>query len=102
MKWHHHRCAPFASDSFSLWYFRVLLLYPAATLDAADAFGDTIYVNAVVDTHFQKNTTSKLAAVEKDPQLQLVDHDAEALYISATAKSAVPPDGLDKVEFLFK
>ncbi|CAM9236379.1 unnamed protein product, partial [Pylaiella littoralis] len=43
-----------------------------------------------------------LAAVEKDPQLKLVDQDAEGLYILAKAKSAVPPDGFDKVEFLFK
>lgn len=45
---------------------------------------------------------TQLKAVENDPQLKLVDQDADALYISATAKSAVPPDGLDKVEFLFK
>ncbi|CAM9743194.1 unnamed protein product, partial [Hapterophycus canaliculatus] len=43
-----------------------------------------------------------LKAVENDPQLKLVDQDPDALYISAVAKSAVPPDGLDKVEFLFK
>ncbi|CAM9436927.1 unnamed protein product [Ectocarpus sp. 4 AP-2014] len=43
-----------------------------------------------------------LKAVENDPQLKLVDQDADALYISAMAKSAVPPDGFDKVEFLFK
>lgn len=46
--------------------------------------------------------TAQLAAVEKDPQLKLVDQDAEGLYILAKAKSAVPPDGFDKVEFLFK
>lgn len=48
------------------------------------------------------SNTAQLATVEKDPQLKIVDQDAEALYISATAKSAVPPDGLDKIEFLFK
>lgn len=44
----------------------------------------------------------QLKAVENDPGLKLVDQDPEALYITATAKSAVPPDGLDKLEFLFK
>ncbi|CAM9867381.1 unnamed protein product [Ectocarpus sp. 12 AP-2014] len=43
-----------------------------------------------------------LKTVENDPQLKVVDQDADALYISAMAKSAVPPDGFDKVEFLFK
>eukprot|EP00903_Cladosiphon_okamuranus_P010780 g10186.t1 len=43
-----------------------------------------------------------LKAVENDPGLKLVDQNPDALYITATAKSAVPPDGLDKLEFLFK
>ena len=47
-------------------------------------------------------SSPQLKAVENDPGLKLVDQDPDGLYISATAKSAVPPDGLDKLEFLFK
>lgn len=40
--------------------------------------------------------------MENDPQLKIIKTDPEALYIIAQAKSAVPPDGFDKVEFLLK
>ncbi|CAN0471866.1 unnamed protein product, partial [Laminaria digitata] len=39
--------------------------------------------------------------LEKDPQLKVTEKDAEGLYVVAMAKSAVPPDGFDKMEFLF-
>ena len=44
----------------------------------------------------------KRQVLEKDPQLKVAEKDPEGLYIVAMGKSAVPPDGFDKVEFLFK
>mmetsp|Transcript_25465 Transcript_25465/g.33251 ORF Transcript_25465/g.33251 Transcript_25465/m.33251 type:complete len:253 (+) Transcript_25465:102-860(+) len=41
-----------------------------------------------------------ISAVENDPLLKLEEVDNNKLYLRATAKSAVPPSGLDDVEFL--
>eukprot|EP00904_Undaria_pinnatifida_P003415 jgi/Undpi1/13074/HiC_scaffold_8.g02736.m1 len=55
------------------------------------------------DTDDAKSAFSKLVEVlEKDPGLKIAEKDAEGLYVVAMGKSAVPPDGFDKIEFLFK
>lgn len=41
-------------------------------------------------------------AVQKDANLKTVETDAEKFYLRAVARSAVPPDGFDKVEFLLR
>jgi len=38
--------------------------------------------------------------IQSDPYLRLVDNDPAARYVRAEAKSAVPPSGVDDVEFL--
>lgn len=40
--------------------------------------------------------------MEKDPNLRMIESDADKLYLRATARSAVPPDGVDRVEFLLR
>lgn len=42
------------------------------------------------------------AAVGKDPNLNTVESDADRFYLRAAARSAVPPDGFDRVEFLLR
>ncbi|CAM9723900.1 unnamed protein product, partial [Sphacelaria rigidula] len=50
-----------------------------------------------------KDAFSKLEdAVQKDANLKTVETDAEKFYLRAVARSAVPPDGFDKVEFLLR
>ncbi|CAN0169733.1 unnamed protein product, partial [Phaeothamnion confervicola] len=41
-------------------------------------------------------------AVKADSTLKVVDVDVERLYLRAEAKSAVPPTGIDDIEFLIK
>lgn len=40
--------------------------------------------------------------MEKDPNLKTVEKDPDSFYLRAMARSAVPPDGFDRVEFLLK